>query len=82
MLYGTFLCSIFFLSSCFKVIQLGKLNMISNRNIESKADYVLLKNYAGGDIKEIKKALKKTKASSLDQAVDETVKNVAEGRIP
>jgi hypothetical protein len=79
MLYGTFLCSIFFLSSCFKVIQLGKLNMISNRNIESKADYVLLKNYAGGDIKEIKKALKKTKASSLDQAVDETVKNVAGG---
>jgi hypothetical protein len=63
--YGTILCSIFFLSSCFKVIQLGKLNMISNRNIESKADYVLLKNYAGGDIKEIKKPSKKPKRTHL-----------------
>lgn len=67
------------LSSCFTVVQLGKLNMISNRNIESKADYVLLKNYAGGNSKEIKKALKKTKATTLDQAVDETVRNVAGG---
>jgi hypothetical protein len=67
------------LSGCFSVVQLGKLNMISNRNIESKADYVLLKNYAGGDMKEVKKALKKTKATTLDQAVDETVRNVAGG---
>ena len=67
------------LTGCFSVVQLGKLNMISNRNIESKADYVLLKNYAGGDLKEIKKALKKTRATTLDQAVDETVRNVAGG---
>lgn len=67
------------LTSCYTVIDLGKLNMISDRNVESKADYVLLKNYAGGSSKEIKKALKKTKAISLDQAVDETVKNVAGG---
>lgn len=53
--------------------------MISNRNVESKADYVLLKNYAGGDMREIKKALKKTKAVTLDQAVDETARNVAGG---
>lgn len=67
------------LSSCATIVDLGKLNMISDRNIDSKADYVLLKNYAGGSSKEIKKALKKTKATTLDQAVDETVRNVAGG---
>jgi len=67
------------LSSCSTVIELGRLNMISTRNIESKADYILVKNYAGGDKAEIKKALKKTKATTLDAAVDETVRNVAGG---
>jgi hypothetical protein len=70
---------IIILFSCSTVEEIGKLNMISNRNIESKADYVLLKNYAGGNAKEIKKALKKTKAESIDQAVNETVRNVAGG---
>lgn len=69
------------LSSCAstKVVDMGKLNMISDRNIDSKMDYVLIKNYAGGDKKEIKKALKKTQAITLDAAVDETVRNVAGG---
>lgn len=67
------------MSSCSTVIDLGKLNMISDRNIDSKGDYVLIKNYAGVSKKEIKKALKKTKATTLDAAVDETVRNVAGG---
>ena len=67
------------ISSCATVVDLGKLNMISDRNIDSKMDYVLIKNYAGGSAKEIKKALKKTKATTLDAAVDETVRNVAGG---
>ena len=67
------------LSSCSTIVDLGKLNMISDRNVDSKADYVLLKSYAGGSNKEVKKALKKTKATTLDQAVDETVRNVAGG---
>ncbi len=67
------------ISSCATVVDLGKLNMISDRNIDSKGDYVLIKNYAGGSSKEIKKALKKTKATTLDAAVDETVRNVAGG---
>lgn len=67
------------LSSCSTVIDLGKLNMISDRNIDSKGDYVLVKSYAGGSPKEIKKALKRTKATTLDVAVDETVRNVAGG---
>ena len=62
------------ISGCATVIKLGKLNMISDRNIDSKMDYVLIKNYAGGSPKEIKIALKKTKATTLDVAVDETVK--------
>ena len=68
------------LSSCFTVVDLGRLNMVSSRNIDSKMDnYALLKNYAGGNQKEIKKALKKTKATTMEQAIDETVRNVAGG---
>jgi hypothetical protein len=67
------------LSSCSTVIELGRLNMVSTRNVESNANYVLIKNYSGGDKAEIKKALKKTKATTLDAAVDETVRNVAGG---
>jgi hypothetical protein len=62
-----------------KVVELGKLNMISNRNVDSKTEYVLIKNYAGSDKNEIKKALKKTKATTMDAAVDETARNVAGG---
>lgn len=71
------LASIIFLSSCVgvKVTQIGKLNMISNRNIDSKADYSLLKNYMGASQKEIKKA----RALTLEDAVDETVRNTAGG---
>lgn len=71
--------SVIALSSCSTVIELGRLNMVSTRNVESNANYVLIKNYAGGDKAQIKKALKKTKATTLDAAVDETVRNVAGG---
>jgi hypothetical protein len=67
------------ITGCFTVTNLGKLNMISDRNIESNVDYVLIKNYAGGNANEIKKALKRTKATTIDAAVDETVRNVAGG---
>ena len=53
------------ISSCATVIQLGKLNMLSNRNIESKIDYVLVKNYAGGSPKEIKKSLTKDQLKEM-----------------
>ena len=66
-----------FLSSCagVKVTQIGKLNMISNRNVDSKMDYSLLKNYMGASDKEIKKA----KATTLEDAIDETVRNTSGG---
>ena len=78
-MYAMLLTVVVMISSCSTVIDLGKLNMISDRNIDSKMDYVLIKNYAGGSKIEIKKALKRTKAVTLDAAVDETVRNVAGG---
>ncbi len=78
-MYAMLLTVVVMISSCATVVDLGKLNMISDRNIDSKMDYVLIKNYAGGSKKEIKKALKRTKAITLDAAVDETVRNVAGG---
>ncbi len=64
-------------SSCAstKITQIGKLNMISNRNVDSKTDYVLLKSYMGGTDKEIKKS----EAKSIEDAIDETVKNTSGG---
>jgi len=67
-------------SSCYTVSDIGKLNMVSNRNIDNQmSNYVLIKNYSGGSKKEIKKSIKKTKAATFDKAVDETVRNVAGG---
>ncbi len=73
----TLLVVTIFLSSCasVKVTQIGKLNMISNRNVDSKTDYTLLKSYMGASNKEIKKA----KATTLEDAIDETVRNTSGG---
>lgn len=75
--HKTLLIATLFLSSCagVKVTQIGKLNMISNRNVDSKSDYTLLKNYMGASNKEIKKA----KATTLEDAIDETVRNTSGG---
>jgi hypothetical protein len=58
-----------------KVTQIAKLNMVSNRNVESTIEYSLLKSYMGASEKEIKK----TKAKTLEDAIDETVRNTAGG---
>jgi hypothetical protein len=77
---SSLLTLVLILSSCKTVEYMGTLNMVSSRNIDTKmGDYSLIKNYAGGSASEIKKALKKTKASTLEAAVDETVRNVAGG---
>ncbi len=78
-MYSILLTLAVMISSCATVIDMGKINMIANRNVSTKENYVLLKNYAGGSKKEIKKALKKTQAATIDAAIDETVKNVAGG---
>jgi hypothetical protein len=44
--------------SCNQVLvkQIGKINMISTRNVEFEHDYVLISSYAGGAQKELKKS--------------------------
>jgi hypothetical protein len=49
--------------------------MISNRNVESSANYVILKSYMGASKKEIKKA----KSETIQDAIDEVVKSTPGG---
>ncbi len=63
------------LSACTSVKLVGKVNMVSDRNIESKNEYVLLKNYMGASNKE----LKKSRSTSVEDAIDQTVRNTAGG---
>ncbi len=55
--------------------QIGKANMLSNRNIDSNREYIHLKSYAGSSKKEIKKA----KCTTIDEAINKTVKSVPGG---
>ncbi len=57
------------------VKQIGKVNMISNRNIDPKLDYAPLSTYAGGSKSELKKA----KETSIEDAIDKTVRKVPGG---
>jgi len=63
------------LSGCYTVKQIGDVNMISERNIDSKFDYQRITTYSGGS----KKQLKKSRAENLQQAVAQTVKQVPGG---
>lgn len=67
--------SLFLFSACIHVRQIGELNMVSNRNIETSEDYVLIATYKGA----AKNDLKKATAVNLQQAVDNTVKGVPGG---
>lgn len=49
--------------------------MISNRNIESSGNYVLLRAYMGASKQEIKN----TKATSVEDAIDQVVKSTPGG---
>ena len=49
--------------------------MISNRNIESSVDYVLLKSYMGANKQEINQS----KATSVEAAIDQVVKSTPGG---
>jgi hypothetical protein len=63
------------LTSCISAKQIGDLNMISTRNVETKTDYVLIRNYMGGT----KKELKRSKAKDLKDAVNNLVKQTPGG---
>ncbi|HNT81081.1 MAG TPA: hypothetical protein PKH65_10400 [Bacteroidia bacterium] len=55
--------------------QIGKVNMISNRNNDSNAEYESIQNYVGGSNQE----LRRFKAPTLEQAIDNVVRNVPGG---
>jgi hypothetical protein len=63
------------ITSCTSVKQIGKVNMISNRNVDTKLNYQAISTYSGGS----KKELKKSRAVTIEDAVDKTVRKVAGG---
>jgi hypothetical protein len=65
------------LSSCTSVAvkQIGKVNMISNRNVDPKLNYDVISTYSGGSNKE----LKKSRAVTIEDAIDQTVRKVPGG---
>jgi hypothetical protein len=63
------------LSACGGYKQIGKMNLMSDRNIDSKLDYKAITTYAGGGEREIKKS----RALTLEEALDNTVKRVPGG---
>lgn len=60
---------------CVTVQQIGKLNMISTRNVEPTIDYNLISSYAGGS----KRELRRSRAVNIEEAVGDTVKKVPGG---
>ena len=58
-----------------KVKKIGEINMISSRNISNLADYELIASYARGN----QKKFKKSKAPTLQAALDQTVREVPGG---
>lgn len=62
-------------SSCTTVKQVGKINLISNRNVDTKLNYSLLSSYSGGS----KKELKKSRSITIEDAIDQTVRKVPGG---
>ncbi len=64
------------MSSCMTFKQIGNLTMMSNRNIDSKMeDYVLVRSYMG----DAKKELRKSRALTIEDAMDQTVRNTPGG---
>lgn len=61
--------------SCTDVRLIGKVNMISNRNISEGTQYGLISTYSGGSNRE----KKNSDAESIEDAIDQTVRNVAGG---
>lgn len=66
------------LQSCaVKFVEIGDLNMASTRNVSSLDRYVELATYVGQD----KKSLKKSRAKSVESAINREVAKVAGGEI-
>ena len=62
-------------SACTSINQIGKVNMISNRNIDPNLKYQVITTYSGGS----KREFKKSRATSIENAIDQTVRKVPGG---
>ena len=60
---------------CMSIRQVGKVNMISTRNVDPETDYELVRSYAGGSERE----LRRSRAENIEQAIDDTGKKVPGG---
>lgn len=69
------LCMVYSYCDAQKVRKIGEINMISSRNISNLADYELIASYARGNQKKITKS----KATTLQAAVDQTVREIPGG---
>lgn len=58
-----------------KIVEIGKINMISSKNINNLADYELIAAYARGNQKKITKS----KAETIDAALEQTVREIPGG---
>ena len=63
------------LTACTSVKQIGKVNMISTRNVDPNLNYDVISTYSGGS----RRVLKKSKSNSIQEALDKTVKKVPGG---
>ncbi|HMR42576.1 MAG TPA: hypothetical protein PKC40_02020 [Saprospiraceae bacterium] len=75
-LFPVFISLLFIATSCGTSIKpIGKVNMISTRNIDSNFDYKRIKSYVGIS----KRDLKRTKGATIDEAIYNTVRIVPGG---
>ena len=65
----------YFLVGCAEPIMIGKLNMLSNRNIDSKGQYISLKSFAGSG----KRELAEKACDTFEESVDKVVRAVPGG---
>lgn len=66
------LIAVSLLASCRSKIELiGSLNMVSNRNVSTKENYVQIKSYANTANHE----LRRNKAKTIDEALNNTLRN-------
>jgi hypothetical protein len=58
-----------------QMTQIGRLNMVSNRNVNPNLQYKVLSTYSGVSQRE----LRRSRAKTIEDAVNQTVKNVSGG---
>lgn len=63
------------LAACTTVKQIGKVNMISNRNVDPSLKYQVITTYSGGSQAE----LKQSRSDTIEDAIDKTVRKVPGG---